>query len=347
MQAADRFSEQVGSKPACQALGVSRASLYRKRRAQRSPRPARSRPSPPRTLSRAERQQVLDELNSQRFVDQAPAGVWATLLDEGTYLCSIRTMYRILAEEDQVRERRNQLAHPRYVKPELLATGPNQLWSWDITKLKGPVKWTYFYLYVILDVYSRYAVGWMVAHRESASLAQRLISQSLEKQRIEPEQLTVHADRGVSMTSKTVALLLSDLGVTKTHSRPYTSNDNPFSESQFKTLKYRPDFPQRFGSIQDARLFCRNFFAWYNQRHRHSGIGLLTPETVHYGLAEQVIEERQDVLVQAFGNHPERFVQGRPKPQALPQAVWINPPTRDAVTNDDDTNLENKVSQSY
>lgn len=346
MEAADRFSQGVGTKPACQALGVSRASLYRKRRAAESPRPVRSRPSPPRTLSPTERQQVLDQLNSERFVDRAPASVWAALLDEGTCLCSIRSMYRILAQEDQLRERRRQLTHPRYARPELLATGSNQLWSWDITRLKGPVKWTYFYLYVILDVFSRYVVGWMVAHRESAALAQRLIAQSVEKQGIEPQQLTVHADRGTSMTSKTVALLLSDLGVTKTHSRPYNSNDNPFSESQFKTLKYRPDFPRRFGSIQDARLFCRSFFAWYNQQHRHSGIGLLTPETVHYGRAERVLELRQSVLVQAFHNHPERFVQGRPKPQPLPEQVWINPPKRDPKTDDRDTNLEEVMSKS-
>jgi putative transposase len=326
MEAAEEFSGSIGTQPACLALGVSRASVYRRRQALKNPQPVKKRPPGPRALNRQQRQEVLDILHSERYIDQAPASVFATLLDQGTYLCSIRSMYRILSEQHEVRERRHQLTHPYYRKPELLATQPNELWSWDITKLKGPVKWTYYYLYVILDVFSRYVVGWMVAHRESAALARRLIATSWENQDIVTGQLTVHADRGSSMTSKTLALLLSDLGVTKTHSRPYTSNDNPFSESHFKTLKYRPEFPRRFGSIEDARVFCRNFFQWYNQQHRHSGIGLLTPEVVHYGLAEEVTQRRQQVLEEAYRNHPERFVKGRPKAPALPEAVWINPP---------------------
>ena len=346
MEAAEEFSHSIGTQPACGALGVPRASVYRKRRASRYPRPVKRRPAAARALSSPERQAVLDTLHSERFLDQAPASIYATLLDEGSYLCSIRSMYRILSERGEVRERRNQLTHARHGKPELLATEPNELWSWDLTKLKGPVKWTYFYLYVILDVFSRYVVGWMVAHRERAALARKLISVSCGQQNIEPGQLTVHADRGASMTSKPVALLLSDLGVTKTHSRPYSSNDNPFSESQFKTLKYRPEFPGRFGSIEDARAFCRGFFRWYNQEHRHSGIALLTPEVVHYGLAEQVIHRRQQVLGGAYRDHPERFVKGRPTPPAVPDAVWINPPVEGSKESERYTKLKNKVSQS-
>jgi len=265
-------------------------------------------------------------MHSDRFADQAPASIYATLLDEGRYLCSTRTMYRLLAGQHEVRERRNQLRHPSYSKPELLATGPNQVWSWDITKLLGPAKWTYYYLYVILDIYSRYAVGWMVAPRESSTLAARLIRSTLNKHGVEPGQLALHADRGSSMTSKPVAFLLADLGVTKTHSRPHTSNDNPYSESQFKTLKYRPEFPSRFGSIEDARAFCQGFFRWYNNEHHHSGIGLLTPETVHYGQVAAVTRARQTALEVAYAAHPEPFVRKPPQPPAVPDAVWINPP---------------------
>jgi putative transposase len=274
---------------------------------------------------------VLDILHSERFMDKAPHEVYATLLDEGRYHCSVSTMYRILNQNNEVKERRNQLRHPHYKKPELLATKPNQVWSWDITKLLGPRKWTYFYLYVILDIFSRYVTGWMVANRESATLAKRLIRKTCEKQDIEPGGLTIHADRGSSMRSKPVALLLADLGVTKTHSRPYTSNDNPYSESQFKTLKYRPEFPERFGCIEDARSLCQRFFSWYNEEHRHTGIGLLTPEVVHYGQAEAVLRVRQEVLHAAYQRHPERFVRKEPSPQPLPKAAWINPP-KEAVS---------------
>ena len=235
-------------------------------------------------------------------------------------------MYRILDEHQEVRERRNQLQHPKYVKPELLATGPNELWSWDLTKLRGPMKWTFFYLYTILDVFSRYVVGWMIAERESGILAEQLIRETCEKQGIPHGQLTVHADRGSSMRSKTVALLLVDLGVTKSHSRPYTSTDNPYSESQFKTMKYRPDYPARFGCIQDARSWARSFFRWYNHEHHHTALGLMTPAVVHYGQAEAVIEQRCQVLQAAYAAHPERFVQGEPKLPSLPEEVWINKP---------------------
>jgi putative transposase len=326
IQAAEQLGESGGVSAACQALGVPRGSLYRARQPKKAPQP---RPTPERALSQEEKDQVRQVLNSERFQDSVPRQVYATLLDEGEYLCHWRTMYRILDEHGEVRERRNQLQHPVYTKPELLARGPNQLWSWDITKLKGPAKWTYYYLYVVLDVFSRYVVGWMVAQREAANLAQKLIAESCAKQGIEPSQLTLHADRGPSMRSKSVAQLLADLGVTKTHSRPYTANDNPYSESQFKTMKYRPDFPERFDSLADARSWAREFFGWYNHDHRHSGLGLMTPATVHHGQAETVRQQRQQVLLAAYAAHPERFVRGVPVPPELPNEVWINKPQAD------------------
>ena len=264
---------------------------------------------------------------SERFMDCAPRTVYATLLDEQQYLCSWRTMYRLLAEEAAVRERRDQIRRTGYTAPELLATAPNQLWSWDITKLRGPATWTYYYLYVILDVFSRAVVGWLLAEQEDATLAQTLIAQTCSKEQIVPQQLTIHADRGSAMTSKVVAYLLADLGVATSHSRPHVPDDNPFSEAQFKTLKYRPSYPDRFGSLVDARSWARAFFHWYNHEHRHSGIGLLTPASVHRGLAREQVAARQVVLDAAYLSHPERFVRGRPVPPALPTAVWINPPT--------------------
>lgn len=335
MTATESLAQTVGRAPACRALGIPRASFYRSLGEEEQPSPPAPRPAPARALAPPERQAVLEQLHSERFQDKSPAQVYATLLDEGTYLCSIRTMYRILEQHNEVRERRNQLTHPSYQKPELLATSANQVWSWDITKLLGPAKWTYFYLYVILDIFSRYVVGWMVAPRESAALAKRLIGETCRQQGVAAGQLTLHADRGSSMRSKPVALLLADLGVTKSHSRPHVSDDNPFSESQFKTLKYRPEFPRRFGSIEDARAFCQGFFRWYNQEHHHSGIALLTPETLHYGRAEEVIQRRQQVLSQAYERNPERFVRARPRPPDKPTAVWINPPTVPAATEGD------------
>jgi putative transposase len=331
MAAALDLAATVGMTRAAAAFGVPRASLYRTRQPQPAP-PAAPRPAPPRALTPAERQGVLAVLHSDRFADLAPKAVYATLLDEGVYLCSWRTMYRVLATAAEVRERRDQLRHPAYTKPELLATGPNQVWSWDITKLLGPVKWTYYSLYVILDIFSRYAVGWMVAERESATLAERLIPATCEKQGVQPGQLTVHADRGSAMTAKSVALLLADLGVTRTHSRPHVSDDNPYSEAQFKTLKYHPTFPERFGSVQDARAFCQGFFPWYNTEHRHDALGLLTPEAVHYGRVDAVLEQRRLVLAAAYAAHPERFVRKPPEPLAPPTAAWINPPTPAALT---------------
>jgi len=326
MEATKRLASIANWTQACLALGVARASAYRFWKRKDNPVQPKEPVKPERSLSDAEKEQVLLALHSERFVDIAPQEVYATLLDEGVYLCSIRTMYRILEENKEVRDRRNQARHVEYAKPELLGARPNELWSWDITKLKGPVKWSYFHLYVIIDVFSRYVVGWMVADRESSELAKRLIAETIRKQEADPTSLTIHADRGSSMKSKCVALMLSDLGVTKTHSRPHVSNDNPFSESQFKTMKYRPEFPERFGSIEDARAFGVDFFDWYNNEHHHSGIALLTPETVHYGLAEEVSLKRNVTLQLAYQLHPERFVRKQPEPPQLPTAVWINPP---------------------
>ncbi len=323
MNAVTEIAPLVGIVPACAMLAVARATYYRSLRPRSLASPRRS---PARALGAGERQAVLGVLHEERFVDLAPAEVYATLLDEGRYLCSERTMYRLLAANHEVRERRDLLRHGNHPRPELLATRPNELWSWDITKLLGPAKWTYFYLYVILDVFSRYVVGWMVAHEESAALARKLIEETCRRQGIDAEQLTLHADRGSSMTSKSVALLLADLGVTKTHSRPYVSNDNPFSESAFKTLKYRPGFPERFGCIEDTRGHCACFFDWYNRDHRHGSLGLCTPHDVHYGLASSTLARRGDILDAAFAVHPERFPRGRPRPAELHREVWINKP---------------------
>jgi putative transposase len=315
----------VGIRTACAALGVSRAQYYRRQNPAAPSRP-RGGGEQPRALSAGERQAVLDLLHSERFRDAAPAEVYATLLEEGTYLCSPRTMYRLLAAATEVRERRNQARHPVYTRPELLATRPNEVWTWDITKLRSEAKWTYFYLYVILDVFSRYVVGWMVGLRETAELAQDFIGETAAKQGIVPGTLTLHADRGTSMTSKPVALLLSDLGITKSHSRPHVSNDNPYSESQFKTLKYRPDFPQQCASVEEARAFCQEFFRWYNADHHHSGIGWHTPEAMHYGEAASRQLTRTAALGAAYAAHPERFVSRAPTPPAIPTAAWINKP---------------------
>ena len=320
-QSVEELTPLVGTRPACRALGLAPATIYRRRRPlERRPNP-RPVPTPARALAPAEREAVLQVLHSERFVDASPAQVWATMLDEGRYLCSERTMYRLLAARGEVRERRDQLTHPPYARPELLAERPNQLWSWDITKLLGPAKWTYFYLYVILDVFSRYVVAWTVQHRESATVAEQLLAQAVTQQEVVRDQLTIHADRGSSMTSKPVAFLLADLGITKTHSRPYTSTDNPYSEAHFKTLKYRPGFPDRFAAIVQARSFCRPFFDWYNHQHRHSGIGLMTPESVHYGRADEVHAQRTRVLAAAHAAMPERFVRGVPRPPDLPTAA--------------------------
>ncbi len=317
----------VATVAACAALGLARASIYRSKVVlSEEVNPKSPRPSPPRTLSQNERDGVLDVLRSDAYVDQAPAEVYASLIDQGRYPCSIRTMYRLLAESGELTERRRIVHHPVYAKPELIAEAPNQVWTWDITKLKGPRPWTYFYLYVIIDIFSRRVVAWVIGDAESAALFKPLFNEAVRKQAVPEGQLTLHADRGGPMRAKATALMLADLGVTKSHSRPYTSNDNPFSESHFKTLKYQPQFPARFGSIEDAKGFCRAFFKWYNHEHHHAGIGLMTPDQVHTGLADQIHAARQTTLDVAFAKNPDRFVNKRPEPPQKPTTAWINPP---------------------
>jgi putative transposase len=324
MAQVEQLAEGVGVTTACDVLGVPRSSLY----AARKPRPPKCRPpvTPPRALSQDEKAVVRQTLNSERFADQAPREVYATLLDEQRYLCSVASMYRILRENQELRERRNQLQHPTYAKPTLVATGPNQVWSWDITKLPGPVKWACFCLYVVLDLFSRFVVGWLVAARENGALAEQLIAESCQRQQIAPQQLRVHSDRGAPMTAKPLALLFADLGVTQSLARPHVPDDNPYSEAHFKTLKYHPTFPDRFGSEQDARSWGRQFFGWYNYAHHHISLGLMTPAAVHSGQAPELFARRAQVLQLAYLNHPERFVKGSPRPPTVPAEVWINPP---------------------
>jgi len=334
MAAVAELAPHVGLRTACQAFSLNRAFVYRdraRRQGMVSRRIARVRARPPLALSPAEQDVLLGLLDSERFADVAPAAVFATLLDEGRYHGSVRTMYRLLAVRNQTGERRRQRVHPVYTKPELLAIRPEEVWSWDITKLKGPAKWVTYHLYVILDIFSRYVVGWMLAARECSELAEQLIAETVEKHNIAPGTLTLHADRGTSMRSKPVAALLIDLDVAKTHSRPHVSDDNPYSEAQFKTLKYRPDFPDRFGSIEDARAHCQQFFRWYNTVHRHSGIALMTPEAVHYGTAVALTQRRAVTLDAAFAANPNRFKGLAPKPPELPTAAWINPPKKDST----------------
>ena len=323
----------VGVRNGCAAVGEPQARWYRRHRQSPPPsKPERVPAAQPRALSEVERKEVLRMLHEPDHVDEAPATVYAKLLDEGIYLASTSTMYRTLRAEGEVRERRRQATHPAAKKPELMAAAPNQCWSWDITKLLGPAKWTYYYLFVIIDIFSRYVPGWMLARAENAALAKVLLADTVVKQGIAHGQLTIHADRGSPMVAKPVVLLLADLGVTKSHSRPHVSNDNPYSESQFRTLKYRPEFPDRFGSFEDAHGFCVSFFAWYNHEHRHSGIGYHTPADVHHGRAQAVRTRRAEVLTAAYAEHPERFVRKPPQPPKLPTAVWINQPKEDAPT---------------
>jgi len=340
MPYAQEMAQQVPVSTVCDVLALSRSRYYRYQPPPTAPqteerslaKPARK--PHPRALTPAEETAVRDLLNSDRFQDMSPYEVYGTLLDEdGRYLCSVRTMYRILKKYGQTTPRGRQRTRSHYRQPELLATAPNQVWSWDITKLKGPHKWTYYYLYVVLDIFSRYVVGWLIAPSESAAVAKELMATCYLQQGLAPDQLTLHADRGGPMKAKALAHLLADLGVTKTHARPYTSNDNPFSEAQFKTLKYRPDYPERFGSLQDARAWARPFFQWYNHQHRHSALALLTPAMVHAGRGIQVMAQRQQVLDAAYQVHPERFVRGQPLPGVLPEAVWINPPSSHADEN--------------
>ena len=321
------LAAKVGMKRACAVLGVPRSSIYRTRQ----PHPATPpRPVPAYALSVEEQAQVRETLNSERFMDKAPRQVYAALLDEGAYLCHWRTMYRILAAHDEVRERRQVRRHPLYKKPELLATAPNQVWSWDITYLRGPHKWEHYPLYTVLDIYSRYVVGWMIAEVESSDLARQLIAATALKQDIQPDQLTLHADNGAPMRGKPLSQLLIDLGITKSHNRPHTSDDNPFSEAHFKTMKYRLDYPDRFASLVEAQAWARCFFTWYNEQHYHSGLNLFTPVSVHYNQAHVVQQQRQVVMLTAYAAHPARFVRGQPLVKGAPSAVWINPPTTSA-----------------
>lgn len=314
---AEALAETVGVSTACDVLDVSRSSLYRARQPQSEP-----------ALSADERAHLRDVLNSERFMDQPPRQVYAALLDEGVYLAHWRTMYRVLAAHDEVRERRNLRVHPVYHKPELLATAPNQVWSWDITTLRGPVKWSGYRLYTVLDIFSRCVVGWMIAEVESSDLAKQLIAETARRQGIQPDQLTLHADNGGPMTGKPLSQLLVGLGITRSHSRPHTSDDNPFSEAQFKTMKYRPDYPDRFPSMEAARAWAREFFVWYNQEHYHSGLSLMTPASVHDGEAEAVQQQRQAVMSAAFAANPQRFAKGQPVVEGAPSAVYINPPAQ-------------------
>ena len=331
-EAIGQLTPIVGTTAALASVGADRATWYRRHRQSPVPqRPERAATPQPRALSPVERKEIKAALESDEFVDEAPASVYAKLLDQGRYLGSVSTMYRVLHEHDEVRERRRQATHPAHKKPELIATEANSVWSWDITKLHGPEKWTYFYLYVILDIYSRYAVGWMLARAERAELSKRLINDTILKQGVTKDQLTIHSDRGSPMIAKGVAHLLADLGVTKSLSRPHVSNDNPFSESQIRTFKYRPDFPDRFGSFEDGQAHCARFFRWYNDDHRHSGVGFHTPADVHYGRAQAIREQREVVLLDAYAQHPERFVRKIPTPPALPEVAWINQPAEEAA----------------
>lgn len=322
----EQLAEQVGVRAACEVLDMPRSRHYRSRQPHPEPKP---RPTPAHALSADERRQVRAVLNSERFMDKAPRQVYAALLDEGRYLCHWRTMYRVLAAHDEVRERRLVRRHPVYKKPELLATAPNRVWSWDITYLRGPAKWVHYPLYTVLDIFSRYVVGWMIAEVESSELARQLIAETARKQDIQTDQLTLHADNGSPMKGKPLAQLLIDLGISKSHSRPHTSDDNPFSEAQFKTMKYHPDYPDRFASIPTSRQWARGFFDWYNNDHYHSGLNLLTPTSVHYGAAVVVQQQRQTVMRMAYAAHPERFAGGLPTVKGAPAAVWINPPKQE------------------
>lgn len=310
----------------CNALSFPRATFYRELSRRWSGGPKAKPGRPPLALSDEERQQVLDLLHSEQFAEKAPPVIYAELLSQGQYVGSVRTMYRILAANNEVKERRDQLRHPVYVKPELLATGPNQVWSWDITKLRGEATWTYYYLYVLMDIFSRKVVSWLVADAENTALAKQLIGEAYQREGVQPTVLTLHADRGSAMKSKALGQFLADLGITKTHSRPKVSNDNPFSEALFKTLKYCPKFPKRFGCTNDAQAFCRAFFRWYNHDHLHSGIGFIAPNDLHYGRASTIARQRQTTLDHAFAAHPQRFKGKKPKTTQPPTEVWINKP---------------------
>lgn len=331
MQTVDEMGEELSVKAVCESLGVSRATYYRWRRRNQHPAPPSAPRRSPRRLSSDEEQQVVEVLNSGRFADHAVPEVHATLLDEGEYVCSVRTMYRILKRRKEVRDRRAQRVHPPYMKPELLARRPNELWSWDITRIKGPKPWIFYHLYVMLDVFSRYVVGWMLSETESGEEAGALLRHCIERQAIGCNDVTLHSDRGRAMRSKRFIDLQIELGVARSYSRPHVSNDNPYSEAQFKTLKYHWTFPDRFGSLEDANQYLREFFRWYNDEHRHSGLAMMTPADVHIGGAADRWQKRKQTLLAAYERHPERFVRGKPSPRQVPEEVWINKPKELAV----------------
>ena len=345
MDAIEQLSQSMSVADACGGLGFPRSSYYRLRSSapplQRLTTEKRTvRRVSSRSLKQAEREAIRAVLNSERFMDCTPYVIYATLLDEGTYLCSVSTMYRILREHGEVRERRNQRKLPVYKKPELLATRPNELWSWDISWLRGASRYSYYYIYVILDIFSRYVVGWTIEDVESAEIAHDLIAWACQQQGIQPGELTLHADNGSPMKSIPVAHLLEALGVSKSHSRPYVSNDNPFSEAQFKTMKYQPDYPERFDSQDHARGWARSFIRWYNFEHLHSGLGYVTPAAMHFGHAQSILQQRQEVLNDAFAKHPERFVRGQPHPPGIPTEAWINKPTSSWTPKEDSPFLD-------
>jgi putative transposase len=332
VSAALELAREIPERMICDASGVSRSTLRRRLHGVVELQAPAIRPTSRRALSEQERAEVLAVMHNERFADRAPATIHATLLDEGIYLCSVSTLYRLLRANAEVRERRRIARHPEYRKPELVATAPRQVLSWDITKLRGPHKGEWFSLLVMLDIFSRFVVGWMLVRRANAELAKHFIAQTLEREGIEPGQAIVHADRGAEMTAQPVCIMLDRLGVARSHSRPHVSDDNPFSEAQFRTLKYHHEFPDRFGSFEHAHQFLDRFFGWYNDEHRHSGIAMLTPAVVHRGEAEEVLAARHEVMQAAYRAKPERFIGGLPKRIALPSAVWINPPTHDGVT---------------
>lgn len=322
MTVIERNKSQFPITVLCETLGVNRSTWYN----HLAPKTTPEGRTPPRKLAESERAEVLRTLNSETFQNESVPTVYAKLLDKETYLCSQRTMYRILKDQKQTRPRRHEREHPNYHKPQLVATGPNQVWSWDITRLKGPKSWIFYELYVVIDIYSRCIVSWCLSEHESGEQAKALIKAACIREGINKHQLTVHSDRGRAMRSKQLSDLYGELGIIRSLNRPRVSNDNPYSESQFKTLKYRPDYPDRFGSIEDARTHLRAFFEWYNTEHRHSGIAMMPPAEVHAGRSEEIRRKRQTILRKAHQRHPERFVRGIPQAKGVPEKVWINEP---------------------
>lgn len=323
-------SLRLSTVKACRLVGKPRATLYRQRTPKAVDRPALPRPAPPNALTSTERRAVMDVLHAPDYIDLPVPQIWARELDAGSYLCSMSTMYRLLREHGETIDRRGQTAHPKRVKPELMAEEPNVVWSWDITRLRGPTRGDWFFLYMLVDIFSRYVPGWLVATVEAEELAEQLIAAAVARERIGADQLTIHADRGAPMIAKSVAELLADLRIGKSHGRPRVSNDNPYSEALFKTVKYCPEFPGSFDSVGDAHGFCGRFVDYYNHEHRHSAIGYHTPASVHFGTAPQIREQRAVTLDAAYAANPQRFSRP-PTPPRLPTVAWINPPQKEVI----------------